>query len=112
MYYTSKEMYREMHEKRLASVANAHQTSKAKKFMKKFGIYTLRTAWVAVVFVATVWTMFITSMLLSDAIPSDTNAWVRMAIGVPCIIVAPVCVELLLIAISRRLDRHHLLGIH
>ena len=73
--------------------------------MKKFGIYMLRFAWIIIVFVATMWTMYVTAVTLGTAIPDGTNVWVRLAIGVPCIFMAPLCVELILIIISRRIDR-------
>ncbi len=80
--------------------------------MKKFGIYMLRFAWITLMFAATMWTMYVTAVLLGTAMPEGTNAWVRLAVGVPCIFTAPLCVELTIIAISRRLDRHGWLGIH
>ena len=80
--------------------------------MKKIGIYMLRFAWMVIVFAATAWTMCVTAVTLGTAIPDGTNVWVRLAIGVPCIFIAPLCVELMLIAISRRIDRHGWLGIH
>ena len=80
--------------------------------MKKFAIYLLRFAWMVVVFAATMWTMYVTAVTLGTAMPEGTNVWVRFVISVPCIFVAPVCVELMLISISRRLDRKGWLDIH
>lgn len=80
--------------------------------MKKFGIYILRFAWMVIVFAATMWTMYVTAVTIGTSMSEGTNVWVRFAIGVPCIFMAPVCVELMLIAISRRLDRKGWLGIH
>ena len=80
--------------------------------MKKFGIYMLRFAWMVALFAATMWTMYVTAVTLGDAMPDGTPTWVRFVVGVPCIFFAPLCVEFLLIAITRRIDRRHLLGIH
>lgn len=80
--------------------------------MKKIGIYALRFAWALIVFAVTMWTWYVTAVMLGIAIPDGTNMWVRLAIGLPCFIAVPVCVELMLIAISRRIDRHGWLGIH
>ena len=80
--------------------------------MKKFGIYVLRFVWMAALFAATMWTMYVTAVTLGTAIPDGTPTWVRFVICVPCLFAAPLCVELLIIAISRRIDRRHLLGIH
>lgn len=80
--------------------------------MKKFGIYMLRFAWMVIVFAATMWTMYVTAVTLGTAMPEELSVYARIAIGVPCMGAAPICVELMLIAISRRLDRKGWLGIH
>jgi hypothetical protein len=88
---------------------------KIKTIAAKAALIILRVSWGVVLFGITMWVLFQTASLLSDAIPAGTSGWVRFAIGVPCIFVAPVSVELLLITISRRLDRmtnHRLLNIH
>ena len=72
----------------------------------------LRVVWMVIVFSTTMFTMYVTAVTLGTAMPEGTNVWVRFAIGVPCIFMAPLCVELMLIVISRRLDRHGWLGIH
>lgn len=88
---------------------------KIKTIAAKAALIILRVSWGVVLFGIIMWVLFQTASLLNDAIPAGTSGWVRFTIGVPFIFVAPVSVELLLITISRRLDRmtnHRLLNIH
>ena len=72
----------------------------------------LRFVCIVVVFAATILTMCAVAVTLRTVIPEGANVWVRLAISVPCIFIAPLSVELVLIAIIRRLDRKGWLGIH
>jgi NADH:ubiquinone oxidoreductase subunit 6 (subunit J) len=78
--------------------------------MKKFAINVLCVLWMVVVFAAAIFTMYVTAVMLDQAMPEDVSIWVRFAIGVPCIFVTSVCVELMLLAIGHWLDRKGWLG--
>ena len=71
----------------------------------KVAIIVARVAWIAMGFAITFYTMYVVAVVLGVCIPEGTSTWVRFVIGVPCIFIAPLCVELLYIAISKRIDR-------
>lgn len=103
MYYTSKEMWREMHERRLASSAN--KETKTKRVMKKIVIYTLRLVWIVVGAAMAMGVLYVTAVVLAEVIPAGTSFWVRLAIGVPFIFAMPIGATLLYVAITKRIDR-------
>ena len=105
MYYTSKEQWREMHERRLASSANKGGTTKVKRVMKKFVIYTLRLVWIVVGAALAMGVLYVTAVVLAEVIPAGTSFWVRLAIGVPFIFAMPIGATLLYVAITKRIDR-------
>ena len=71
----------------------------------KVAIIVARVVWIAMGFAITLYTMYVVAVVLGVCIPEGTSTWVRFVIGVPCIFIAPLCVELLYIAISKRIDR-------
>jgi hypothetical protein len=71
----------------------------------KVAIIVARVVWMAVGLGVTLYTMYVTAVVLGVCMPEGTSTWVRFVIGLPCIIIAPLCVELLYIAISKRIDR-------
>ena len=71
----------------------------------KVAIIVARVVWIAIGFAITFYTMYVVAVVLGVCIPEGTSTWVRFVIGVPCIFIAPLCVELLYIAISRKVDR-------
>lgn len=87
---------------------------KIKAIATKVAIKMVRFLWMVSGFSITFYAMYLTAVTLTNAIPDGTPTWARLAIGLPCIFVAPLSVEFLYIEISRRLDRltgHRLLGI-
>ena len=88
---------------------------KIKTIAAKSALFITRCVWAVVVLAITLCAMFVTSYVLGECIPDGTPLWVRLTIGLPCIFAAPICVELLLIAISRWVDRktnYRVLDIH
>jgi cytochrome c biogenesis protein CcdA len=71
----------------------------------KVAIIVARVVWIAMGFAITFYTMYVVAVVLGVCIPEGTSTWVRFVIGVPCIVVIPLCVELLYIAVSRKVDR-------
>ena len=71
----------------------------------KVAVIVARVVWIAMGFAITLYTMYVVAVVLGVCIPEGTSTWVRFVIGVPCIFIAPLCVELLYIAISKRIDR-------
>lgn len=81
------------------------KAARIKAIAIKVAIIVARVVWIAMGFAITLYTMYVVAVVLGECIPDGTSAWVRFVIGVPCIVVIPLCVELLYIAISRKVDR-------
>ena len=79
--------------------------ARLKAIAVKVAIIVARVVWIAMGFAITLYTMYVVAVVLGVCIPEGTSTWVRFVIGVPCIVVIPLCVELLYIAISKRIDR-------
>jgi cytochrome c biogenesis protein CcdA len=81
------------------------KAARLKAIAIKVVIIVARVVWIAMGFAITFYTMYVVAVVLGVCIPEGTSTWVRFVIGVPCIFIAPLCVELLYIAISRKVDR-------
>lgn len=79
--------------------------ARLKAIAVKVAVIVARVVWIAMGFAITLYTMYVVAVVLGVCIPEGTSTWVRFVIGVPCIVVIPLCVELLYIAISKRIDR-------
>ena len=79
--------------------------ARSKAIAIKVAVIVARVVWIAMGFAITLYTMYVVAVVLGVCIPEGTSTWVRFVIGVPCIFIAPLCVELLYIAISKRIDR-------
>ena len=81
------------------------KAARSKAIAIKVAVIVARVVWIAMGFAITLYTMYVVAVVLGVCIPEGTSTWVRFVIGVPCIFIAPLCVELLYIAISKRIDR-------
>ena len=77
---------------------------KIKAIAVKDAIGMVRFLWMVAGFAITFYAMYVTAVTLGVCIPDGTSVWVRLAIGMPCMFVAPVSVEFLYIYLSKRLD--------